>query len=151
MAGPKNPWTLADGVYRGHWNWVGYAAILEDFILVCDFFFDGKGEGGIAVRADPNSKSPWRDGYELDIDWAGDKKKGHIHFPGNPKPYIGEALFDAGKWHTVRIVAEGKSVTVFLDGQQSLQFESGQFMKGQICLEGHETGVKYRNIVLTKI
>lgn len=125
--------------------------MLQDFTLECDFLFDGTGEGGIAIRCDVDAEYPWRQGYELDIDWAPGRKQGHIHFPGNPKPYIGDVVFEVGKWHTVRITAKGNTVVVHLDGKEALQFQSDQFTKGCIGLEGAETGVVYRNIMLTEM
>jgi hypothetical protein len=148
--GPDTPWSLEDGVYRGHDNWTGYGPVSDDFVLECDFLFDGNGEGGIAIRCDLDAEYPWRQGYELDIDWASDRKHGHIHFPRNPQPYVGQAIFEVGKWHTVRIAAKGDGVTVSLNGKQVLAFQDTDFQTGQLCLEGHETGVAYRNITLEK-
>ena len=148
--GPETPWSLDEGAYRGHDNWTGYGPVPDDFVLECEFLFDGKGEGGIAFRCNLDAEYPWRQGYELDIDWASDRKQGHVHFPGNPQPCVGEARFEVGKWHAVRIVAKGDSVTVFLNGKQVLAFQDAEFKSGQLCLEGHETGVVYRNITLTK-
>ena len=44
------PWTLDNGVYEGQDSWVGYGEIFTDFVLECEFFFEGKGEGGIVIR-----------------------------------------------------------------------------------------------------
>ena len=125
--------------------------MLQDFTLECDFLFDGTGEGGIAIRCDVDAEYPWRQGYELDIDWAPGRKQGHIHFPVKPEPYVGNALIDVGKWHTVRIEALGPKVTVALDGRNVLQFSDSSFLSGHICLQGEEGGVKYRNLRVTPL
>ena len=113
--------------------------------------FSGKGEGGIALRGDKNSNRPWESGYELDIDWAPDREHGHIHFPVRPKPYTGDALIDVGRWHSLRIEAMGVRVTVFLDGKQVLTFRDTEFAQGNICLEGHVDGVKYRKLTVSAL
>jgi hypothetical protein len=64
----------------------------------------------------------------------------------NPKPYGGEALFTVGEWHTVRVVANGPKIVVYLDGTQVLQFEDEEYLSGQICLQGEKDEVQYRNL-----
>ena len=142
----RTPWVLADGVYEGQGSWVAYAEPFEDFVLECDFLFDGKAQGGIVIRGDRKAMHPWKSGYELDIDWAKDRKQGHIHFPIYPEPYAGEALFEPGEWHTVLIEAKYQTVAVFLDGKEVISFTDDRFAKGHICLEGERGGVKYRNL-----
>ena len=139
------PWTLTDGVFQGHGSWVGYVEPFDDFVLECDFLFDGA-QGGIVIRGERDSLEPWASGYELDIDWARGGKQGHIHFPVLPKPYPGEALFEPGKWHTVRIEARGPRITVRLDGRKAIAFTDPRITRGHICLEGEAGGVKYRNL-----
>ncbi len=147
----RKSWVWEDGVFRGLNSWVGYPQEFSDFVLECDILFKGKGEGGIAIRSDRTSDRPWDVGYELDIDWHGDRKHGHIHFPVHPQPYRGSALIDVGKWHAVRIRAEGPHVVVFLDGEQVLEFTDDEFASGNICLEGNEGGVKYRNVKVSSL
>ncbi len=145
------PWTLADGVYGGQDSWVAYDEAFGDFVLECEFLFSGKVEGGIVIRGDATSAEPWKSGYELDIDWAPDREHGHIHFPVLPEPYVGQALFRVGEWHAVRIQARRDRVAVTLDGRDALRFENGQFARGQIILEGHADGVKYRNLRVQRL
>jgi len=142
----SKPWKFEDGAYEGFESWTAYPGVYDDFVLEVDILFSGKEEGGIVVRGDQNSKEPWKSGYELDIDWAPDRKHGHIHFPVKSKPYRGEALIVVNKWHTVKIRAQGQVVTVFLDGKEMLQFTDDEFHRGNICLEGRTDGVKYRNL-----
>jgi len=113
--------------------------------------FNGKGEGGIQIRGDSKAERSWEVGYELDIDGAAEKREGHIHFPVNPSPYVGEARFEVGKWHSVRIVANGPKVVVHLDGKQVLQFEDAEFSSGQLLLQGEKNGVRYRNVRVTAL
>ena len=147
----SSAWTLQDGVYWGHGGIMGYEEVFSDYLLEVDFLFDGNGEGGIQIRGDRSARRSWEVGYELDIDWARGRKEGHIHFPVNPKPYGGEARFEVGKWHRVRVKAVGESVTVHLDGEKVLEFEDSQFPRGQLCLQGEKNGVKYRNIRVTRL
>ncbi len=138
------PWTLADGVFEGRGSWVCHQKQFSDFVLECEVLFLDS-EGGIVIRADAGP-APWESGYELDVDWAGDRWHGHIHFPGWPKPYAGEALIEPGRWEHVRIEAVGPSVTVWLNGKRVIHFEDDRFLEGNICLEGSRGGVKYRKL-----
>lgn len=147
----SKPWTLQDGVYWGHGGITVYEGIFSDFALEVDFLFDGKAEGGIQIRGAGSAKRSWEVGYELDIDWAKGKKEGHIHFPVNPNPYVGDARFEVGKWHSVRVEAVGSRVIVDLDGRKVLEFEDSEFLSGQICLQGEMNGVRYRNIRVMKL
>lgn len=142
----QRPWQYKDGAYEGFESWTAHPGVFDDFDLHVEVLFSGKGEGGIVIRGNKDSRQPWADGYELDIDWAADRKHGHLHFPGKPKPYAGEALFEVGQWQAVKVRASGENVTVFLNGKQVLQFKDNEFSKGNICLEGHADGVKYRNL-----
>ena len=141
----QKPWRFKGGAYEGFDSWAAHPGVFGDFVLEVEILFSGK-EGGVVIRGDKDSREPWTSGYELDIDWAADRQHGHIHFPVKPKPYCGDALIDVGKWHAVKVRAAGERVTVFLDGEQALQFTDAEFSKGQICLEGHAGGVKYRNL-----
>jgi hypothetical protein len=148
----RKPWVLEDGAFRGFDSWVGHKDAFGDFVLKCDFLYSGKGQGGIVIRGDRKSPEPWKDGYELDIHCPdGNPTNGHIHFPVRPRPYGGNALFELGKWHAVRIVAKGPSVVVFLDDKEVLAFEDQEFHQGSICLEGDTPGVKYRNLTVSSL
>lgn len=139
-------WVLTNGVYSGADSLVAYPQQFTNFVLECDFLFQGKADGGIQLRSVAAAAKPWEVGYELDIDWAPDMKHGHIHFPVKPKPYRGEALFSVSEWHTVRVQADGPRVVVHLDGQKALEFEDAECPSGQFCLQGEKDGVLYRNI-----
>ena len=140
------PWRLRDGAYEGFRSWVAHPDVFGDFVLEVEVLFVGKGEGGIVLRGDADSREPWNSGYELDIDWAADRKHGHIHFPGKPKLDVGEAPIEVNQWTPVEIRAKGENVTVYLKGQRVLSFTDAEFRKGNICLEGHTEGVKYRKL-----
>jgi hypothetical protein len=139
---------------------VGHAEALEDFVLEAEFLFDGSGQGGIVLRGDREAPETWKAGYELDIDWAADRKRGHLHFPVNPASYKRqELLFDVGKWHALRVEARGPHITVTLDGKETIAIEGGEFPRGQICLEdgpcqvaGHSgPHVRYRSLRVRRL
>jgi len=140
------PWTLVDGKYFGHGSWVAYPEEFADFVFECEFLYDGFGQGGIVIRGDGRSRMPWRNGYELDIDGTRHPDLGHVHFPGRPDPYPGEERFKTGEWHKVTVEARGDTVRVWLDREFAIEFVDDQFRQGNICLEGPQGGVKYRNI-----
>ncbi len=140
------PWKLADGAFEGTDSWIGHERLLGDFILEGELLFNGRSQGGIVIRGDRDAAAPWVGGYELDIDWAPDRKHGHIHFPGYPEPYAGSALLEVGRWHRFRVEARGTKVRVALDGRQAIRFTDDRFRYGHICLEGESGGVKYRRL-----
>ncbi|MFC1452419.1 family 16 glycoside hydrolase [Verrucomicrobiota bacterium] len=71
--------------------------------------------------------------------------------PVKPEPYVGNALIDVNKWHSVKITALGPKVAVALDGRDVLQFSDNSFLSGHICLQGEEGGVRYRNLKVTPL
>lgn len=167
------PWTLSAGVYAGsgrvttgqdgpqcYATWVGHAEVLEDFVLECDFLYDGSGAGGIVLRGDRDARETWKVGYELDITRADDGEYGHLLFPVNPSSHTQqELLFEAGKWHSVRVEAIGQRIKVTLDGKDTMEITDAEFQRGQICLEdgpcekeGHSGGhVKYRKLRIKEL
>jgi hypothetical protein len=147
----RSAWVLQDGAFSGVNSIIAYPKVYSNFVFECEFLFQGKGEGGIQLRGDAAATKSWTVGYELDVDWARDRKHGHMHFPVKPKPYGGEALFTVGDWHAVRVVAKGPKIVVHLDGKQVLQFEDSEYASGQICLQGEKDGVLYRNLRVTKL
>jgi hypothetical protein len=147
----QTPWQLVNGVAYGQGNIIGSPEIYEDFILECDFMYDGRNEGGITIRSSIDSIRPWTVGYELDIDRAPDNVQGHIHYPIKPKPYSGQAVFEPGVWQHVRIEAQGPHVVTYLNERKVIEFTDGEFAKGAICLQGEKYGVRYRNLEITPI
>jgi hypothetical protein len=147
----KRPaWVWKEGGYTGDNSCIAYPQHFSNFILECEFLFQGKGEGGIQLRGDAHAFGSWEVGYQLDVDWAKGRKHGHIHFPVKPTLYCAEALFTVGVWHTVRVAADGPRIVVSLDGKQVLQFEDEEYSSGQICLQGETDGVLYRNVKVTE-
>ena len=139
-------WGWRQGGYTGDNSCIAYPQEFGNFVLECEFLFQGKGEGGIQLRGDAGAAESWEVGYQLDVDWAPDKTHGHIHFPVNPTPYCGEALFTVGEWHAVRVTADGPKIVVELDGNQVLEFEDDEYTSGHICLQGEKDGVLYREL-----
>ncbi len=147
----KRPaWVWHEGGYTGDNSCIAYPQHFGNFVLECEFLFQGKGDGGIQLRGDAQADRGWEVGYHLDVDWAPDRTHGHIHFPVKPTVYCGEALFTVGEWHGVRVVADGPKIVVWLDGKQVLQFADDQYASGQICLQGETDGVLYRNVRVTQ-
>jgi hypothetical protein len=147
----SRPWNITAGVAEGFNSWIAHPETFGDFVLDVEIRFSGKGEGGIVIRGDHRSREPWASGYELDVDWHAGHRQGHVHYPVKPKPYGGAAVIDVDRWHRVRIEAVGSKVTTFLDGTRVLAFEDVEHAAGQICLEGHSDGVRYRNLRVTPL
>ena len=51
----------------------------------------------------------------------------------------------------MKVEAKGQDVILALYGKEVLKFTDEEFSQGNICLEGHTDGVKYRNLKVTPI
>ena len=142
----------AGGDQKSH-GWVRYNESFMDFVLECEFLFDGKGQGGIVLRGECRSeKPPWECGYELDIGWAEDREHGRIRFPVHPNPHPTETPFEAGRWHVLNVEARQSSIAVSLDGERVIEFADSTFARGCVYLQRHPVwGVQYRSLRVRRV
>jgi hypothetical protein len=119
-----------------------------DFELRCDFRLQKGGNSGIFLRSLPNPKDPARDCYELNM------CDSHPAFPtgslvGLVKPI--EPVSGEEKWMTYRVVANGRDITVWLEGKKILEFTDtrpGARRRGLIGLQKNAGLAEYRNVFL---
>ena len=146
-------WRSKDGSHDASHDWSRYNESFMDFVLECEFLFDGKGEGGIVLRGECRSeKPPWERGYELDIGWAEDREHGRILLPKYSNPHRAEVPFEVGRWHVLNVEARQSSIAVSLDGERVIEFADSTFARGCVYLQRHPVwGVQYRSLRVRRV
>ncbi len=120
-----------------------------DFELVCDYRLPNGGNSGIFVRSSDNPTNPAVDFYEINIvdkhpegfltGSLAMRKKGDV-----------EVKSDA-EWHTLRIVAQGKTLKVWHDKQAVLEFtdeSDSPLLNGRIGLQKNSGKIEFRKVNL---
>lgn len=145
-------WSVDNGVLsvrRG----LGYLATrcdtFTDMELMMDCRISNRGNSGIFIRAHHPGVSirPWCRGYEAQIDNHAEKNPtGSIY---NFKRNDGETPND-NEWFTMKIVAVGENITVFVNDQLTAEATDSTYQKGFIALQAHDpwSVVEFRNIRL---
>ena len=124
-----------------------------NFVIQTDFKFgEGTVDSGIFIRTD-------RQQIQLGI--SGSKKRDMTcspYIPGKGYPVEAEGVKDLLKekdWNTVKIMANKKVYTVWLNGQQVLEYESENAIeKGPIGFQLHpsrDMGIDFRNVKIGEI
>ncbi len=166
--------TLVDDKTMGDWNQVGEAnwrmeggALVADkgkgghlvskqsyknFQMHVEFYAEANTNSGIFMRCtDPKSIGA-KTCYEVNI-W--DTRKDPSYGTGavvnfaevNPMPKAG------GKWNTFEITANGRHITVVMNGQKTADFRNGMFEEGPFTLQfsGGDGGggpIKFRKVAI---
>jgi hypothetical protein len=161
--------TLVDGKTMGDWNTIGEANWrLEDGALVADkgksahlvsktpyknfqvyaeFWADDDANSGIFIRCADPKKIEAKTCYEVNIF---DKRKDPTYGTGaivnfaevNPMPKAG------GKWNTFEITANGRKITVTMNGQKTVDLNNGLFEEGYLTLQYGSGVIKWRKVAI---
>jgi gas vesicle protein len=164
--------TLRDSKTKGDWNQVGESnwrledgAVVadkktskdpaylvsknsyKDFQVYAEFWASDDANSGIFIRcSDPQDISS-RTCYEANIfDQRPDPTYGTgaiVDFVEvNPMPKAG------GKWNTIEITAQGRHITVVLNGQKTAELHNGLFTEGPFTLQHGAGVIKFRKIAV---
>jgi len=144
-------WQITDGVIHADQGDPGLLLTtteFADFELRCDFRLQKGGNSGIFLRSLPEPKDPSRDCYELNM------CDSHPAYPtgslvGLVKPE--QPVSGEESWMTYRVVANGRDITVWLDGAKILSFTDsrpGARRRGLIGLQKNAGLAEYRNVYL---
>ena len=154
-----NPWwQVQDGVLtgksdpakKGHTLWT--KASYQDVEVACEFRFEGDIDSGIFLRK-PSLQVQIGTSRSLKRDMTAS-----IYIP--KKGYDGKAegvdkLLKLGEWNQLKIRAQGETFTVWLNGQQVLEYTSSQFPgEAPVGLQIHpnvDMSVEFRNLKLRKL
>jgi hypothetical protein len=119
----------------------------RDFQVYVEFWASDDANSGIFIRcSDPQDISS-RTCYEANIfDQRPDPTYGTgaiVDFVEvNPMPKAG------GKWNTFEITAQGRHITVVLNGQKTAELHNGLFTEGPVTLQHGAGVIKFRKIAV---
>lgn len=119
----------------------------KDFALRVEFWSSDEANSGVFIRcADPKVILD-KNCYEVNIfDRRPDPSYGTggiVHFAEvNPMPKAG------GKWNTMEITAQGRQITVMLNGQKTSELRNTMFPEGPIAVQHGAGVIKFRKIEL---
>jgi hypothetical protein len=119
----------------------------KDFQVYAEFWASDDVNSGIFMRCQDPAKIGDRSCYEVNIfDQRKDPSYGTggiVHFAEvSPMPKAG------GKWNTYEVTAKGRTITVVLNGQKTVELRNGLFEEGYLALQ-HGSGVlKWRKVAV---
>jgi hypothetical protein len=167
LSGMMGGWTtLVDGTSLDQWNQIGNANwrvedgsvqadkgqgylvsknSYTDFQVRAEFWADADANSGIFLRcADPKQVSD-KNSYEVNIfDKRPDPSYGTGAIVGHAK--IVNMPKAAGKWNTYEITAKGDTLTVVLNGVQTVQVRDSSHASGPIALQRFAGVIKFRKV-----
>jgi hypothetical protein len=117
----------------------------KNFIVRVEFWPSDDANSGIYFRCLDPKKITDRTCYEANIfDQRQDPSYGTgaitRYVEVNPMPKAG------GKWNTYEVTANGRDITVVLNGQMTAKLRNGMFDEGPIVLQHGAGGIKFRMI-----
>jgi hypothetical protein len=119
----------------------------KDFQIYAEFWASGDANSGIFIRCQDPKNIGARNCYEVNIY---DQRKDPTYGTGsivyfaevNPMPKAG------GKWNTFEITAKGRTITVMLNGQKTVELHNGMFEEGPFTLQYGEGVIKWRKVAV---
>ena len=147
----KSNWRVEDGaivVDKMAGKEAGYLVSkkpYKNFIVRVEFWPSDDANSGIYFRCLDPKKITDRTCYEANIfDQRQDPSYGTgaitRYVEVNPMPKAG------GKWNTYEVTANGRDITVVLNGQMTAKLRNGMFDEGPIVLQHGAGGIKFRKI-----
>lgn len=147
----QSNWRLADGAVLADkmaGKEAGYLVSkkpYKNFILRVEFWPSDDANSGIYFRCLDSKKITDRTCYEANIfDQRPDPSYGTgaitRYVEVNPMPKAG------AKWNTFEITANGRDITVVLNGQKTAQLRNGMFDEGSIALQHGAGAIKFRKV-----
>ncbi|MBT5876327.1 MAG: DUF1080 domain-containing protein [Candidatus Latescibacteria bacterium] len=149
-------WSVEDGTItavavRGP-SYIGSTQEFADFTLKADFWTDEGHNSGIFVRgpANPGARVGQFSFYEINI--ADTHRSGFTTGSIVDKKVFEPAPTTAGKWNTIEIVANGRDLSVTLNGEKGLEIKDSTHYSGVIALQVFGEGrVRFKNIKIMEI
>ncbi|HKS38482.1 MAG TPA: DUF1080 domain-containing protein [Verrucomicrobiae bacterium] len=158
-------WTVEDGVLIGrngtNWStnpelsgsWLSTEKEYGNFVLELEYAINQGGNSGIFFRS-AREKNPAFTGYEMQVvaDPGRQPTKGSAGSLYAVVPAKKNMSKPPGEWNHVKIVAEGRRVQIFWNGELTVDHETDRSLKGYLGLQNHDAKsvVKFRNIRITE-
>ncbi|KAB2640599.1 MAG: DUF1080 domain-containing protein [Verrucomicrobia bacterium] len=160
----RQHWKVVDGelLNDGKGKYATTEKEYGDFELLVDYNMAPLGDSGIYLRNVPQvqiwdhtNKKEWKNGAQ--------KGSGGLwnNSPGAPgKDPLVLADKPAGEWNTLRVVMVGARVSVWLNGQQTVDHailenyydrQVAIASKGPLCLQAHGAPIKWRHLFIREI
>jgi hypothetical protein len=147
----QSNWHIADGVLivdKMEGKEAGYLVtnkLYKNFIVRVEFWSSDDANSGIYFRCLDPKKITDRTCYEANIfDQRPDPSYGTgaitRYVEVNPMPKA------AGKWNTYEVTANGRDITVVLNGQTTAKMRNGMFDEGPIALQHGAGAIKFRKV-----
>lgn len=135
----KAKWEVVDGVLRGSGE-MGHLfsmASFKDFELRGMFKITPNGNSGFYFRARPPASNPdsWPEGLEAQI-WnrGGDYSTGSLY----GRVRAPEITTRDEAWFSMRVLAEGKRVRIYVNGRQTVDTQVEDFLEGRVAIQCHD-------------
>ena len=136
--------TAATGTAGGH---LVTKSSYKNHMIYAEFWSDEKANSGIFVRCKDPKAIGARTCYEMNI------------FDSRPDPSYGTGaivnfaeanpvLKAAGKWNTFEITANGRHLTITLNGQKTADVRNGMFEEGHFTLQWGSGVIKFRKVAV---
>jgi len=143
-------WRVEDGAIVGDKGKGGHLVSknsYKNFQIYSEFWSDEKANSGIFIRCKDPKKIGARDCYEMNIfDTRPDPSYGTgaiVYFAeANP------ALKAADKWNTFEITANGRLLSITLNGQKTAEVKNGMFEEGHLTLQYGAGVIKFRKVAI---
>ena len=143
-------WRIEDGAIvadKGKGGHLVSKDSYKNFQIYSEFWSDEKANSGIFIRCKDPKAIGAKTCYEMNI------------FDARPDPsygtgaivYFAEAnptLKAAGKWNTFEILADGRHLTITLNGQKTADVNNGMFEEGHLTLQYGAGVVKFRKVAI---
>jgi hypothetical protein len=119
----------------------------KDFMMHVEFWASDDANSGIFIRCQNPKAIGDRSCYEVNIfDQRPDPTYGTggiVHFAEvNPMPKAG------GKWNTFEITAKGRTISVLINGQKTVELNNGLWAEGPFALQHGQGVIKFRKVAI---
>ena len=157
-------WYVEDGLLicesgpdKGY-GYLGTEKSFKNFDLSLEFLQGADGNSGVFFRSSINGTKIT--GWQAEVAPPGKHSGGIYESYGRgwlikPEPEL-EKVLKMGHWNKMRIVADGNTVTTYLNGTEMIRFVDDKIgqAEGKIALQIHDGGgikVSWRNIILKEL
>ncbi len=143
-------WEVVDGVMRGvsegGQGHIYASPELTDLEVKGEFRVVSKergGNSGLYFRANPPKDNPdgYPEGYEAQICHTQDAHTGWLWKPGTPTGKASTLLTKDDEWFSMRVLAVGNQLRIWVNDQLVMTYEDGEYTKGFFAIQCHNEGM----------